>query len=71
MMKKFFSKMVLLMTGVVMLTACNDDDDNGQPYSYVIANHGVFVVNEGSYFSKINGLVVLPIMLSSIMDACL
>ncbi len=55
MMKKFFSKMVLLMTGVVMLTACNDDDDNGQPYSYVIANHGVFVVNEGSYFSQING----------------
>lgn len=54
-MKKFFSRILLLMTGVVMLTACHDDDDNSLSYSNVINHHGVFILNEGSYFSQING----------------
>ncbi len=36
-------------------TACSDDDDNTKSYVDVSVADGVFVLNEGSYFSNING----------------
>lgn len=56
MMKKFFIQSMMLLAAVVMLTACSDNDDNKNwMSSYTVVNKGVFVLNEGSYFSQING----------------
>ena len=48
---------MMLLAAVVALTACSSDDDNGKwrAYSYTVVNRGLFVLNEGSYFSQING----------------
>lgn len=56
-MKKLFCKSMMLLVAVVALTACSSDDDNSKwrAYSYTAVNKGLFVLNEGSYFSQING----------------
>lgn len=54
-MKKLLSFAILLV-GILAFSACSDDDDNSIDYGPKnIAGHGLFVVNEGSYFSQING----------------
>lgn len=54
-MKKLLS-LAILLAGALAFTACSDDDDNNIDYGPKnIAGHGLFVINEGSYFSKING----------------
>ena len=52
----FFSALCALMvTGG--FTSCSDDDDDSPKFVDVSVADGVFVINEGSYFSNINGTV--------------
>ncbi|SNU11316.1 hypothetical protein SAMN06298210_10971 [Prevotellaceae bacterium KH2P17] len=56
-MKKYLSSLMLLAMGALLFTACGDDDNDGPgpvPHYESMAD-GVFVINEGSYFSKIDG----------------
>ena len=50
--------MAVLLAGTMAFTSCDDDDDNGgvliAPVQTVDVD-GVYVINEGSYYSQING----------------
>ena len=48
--------MAVLLAGTMAFTSCDDDDDNGitDPVLTVDVD-GVYVINEGSYYSQING----------------
>lgn len=53
-MKKNLERLSLLLLGMVLFVACNSNDDP-EKEEKIIISHGVCFVNEGSYFSKING----------------
>lgn len=49
--------MAVILTATMTFTSCDDDDDNkkgGNPDPIVVFD-GVYVINEGSYYSQING----------------
>ena len=52
-MKKILFCAALLM-GTLVFTACSDDDNNGAPEMVTVTN-GLFILNEGSYYSHIDG----------------
>lgn len=53
-MKKYMKLLACLLAGAFVLTAC-DDDDPVVHYREVAVSDGLFIVNEGSYFSQVNG----------------
>jgi len=54
-MKKLISRAALLLMGALAFTACSDDDNKNTTSELVNVTEGVFVLNEGSYFSGIDG----------------
>ena len=58
-MKKYLLSLAVLLAGTVAFTSCDDDDDNGNGsiIDPVLTHNvdGVYVLNEGSYYSQING----------------
>ncbi len=55
-MKKYMKLLACLLAGTFVLTAC--DDDNEEPkteYHEVAVADGLFILNEGSYYSQVNG----------------
>ena len=55
-MKKYMKLLACLFAGTFVLTAC--DDDNEEPkteYQEVAVADGLFILNEGSYYSQVNG----------------
>ncbi|MCR5132086.1 MAG: hypothetical protein K6C10_11585 [Prevotella sp.] len=54
-MKKYFKLLACLFAGAIVLTSCDDDDDFVIEYQDVAVADGVFILNEGSYFSQVNG----------------
>ena len=53
-MKKYTKFLFSLFVGSFVLTSCLSSDDNWEPREVTVAD-GVFNLNEGSYFSQING----------------
>lgn len=53
-MKKYTKFLFSLFVGSLVLTSCLSSDDNWEPREVTVAD-GVFILNEGSYFSQING----------------
>ena len=53
-MKKYLRLLACLLAGAVVLTAC-DDDEPDVKYKEITVADGVFILNEGSYFSQVNG----------------
>ena len=53
-MKKQFKTCVCLLAGALLFAACSDDDEKNVREEVTVAD-GVFILNEGSYFSKIDG----------------
>lgn len=57
-MKKFLLSIAVLLAATVTLTSCDDDDDDNRwttdPVETLVLD-GVYVINEGSYYSQING----------------
>lgn len=53
-MKKQFKTCVCLLAGALLFAACSDDDEKKELEKVTVAD-GVFILNEGSYFSKIDG----------------
>ncbi len=58
-MKKIILSIAVLMAATVTLTSCDDDDDDNNPLNpdpiETLVLDGVYVINEGSYYSQING----------------
>ncbi|SFG20497.1 YncE family protein [Prevotella sp. KH2C16] len=54
-MKKSFSSILCLLLGLAVFTACHDDDNYLPDREYKVVSDGVFILNEGSYYSQING----------------
>lgn len=54
-MKKYLSLIACLLLGITLFTACNDDDDYPNIPQEVLVSDGAFIINEGSYYSHING----------------
>jgi YVTN family beta-propeller protein len=54
-MKKYLSSLLCLLLGLTVFTACGDDDNYLPGRTYSVVADGVFIVNEGSYYSQING----------------
>jgi hypothetical protein len=55
-MKKYFSMLAFLTIGAMTFTSCsNDDDDKDKVVPMRTVADGVLVLNEGNYFSNING----------------
>jgi len=54
-MKKYFYSLLLLLAGSVLFTSCSKDDDEPVVVDPVYTSAGLFVLNEGSYYSGING----------------
>lgn len=55
-MKKYLLSIAVLMAATISFTSCDDDDDCPTcPPPATIVQNGVYVINEGSYYSKING----------------
>lgn len=55
-MKKYLLSIAVLMAATISFTSCDDDDDCPTcPPPATIVQNGVYVINEGSYSSKING----------------
>lgn len=54
-MKKNFNFGLLLMLGATLFTACSDDDEPPFVTCPVTVTEGMFVLNEGAYFSGISG----------------
>ena len=53
-MKKYTKFLGCLFVGAFVLTSCLSSDDEWEPREVTVAD-GVFILNEGSYFSQING----------------
>jgi hypothetical protein len=53
-MKKYMKLLACLFAGACVLAAC-DDDDPVINYEEVTVSDGLFILNEGSYFSQVNG----------------
>ena len=55
-MKKYLLSIAVLMAATISFTSCDDDDDCPTcPTPATIVQNGVYVINEGSYYSQING----------------
>lgn len=54
-MKKTFKTWACIMAGALLLGACSDDDDTKKERQQVTVADGVFILNEGSYFDKVDG----------------
>ena len=55
-MKKYLLSIAVLMAATISFTSCDDDDEcTTCPPPVTIVQNGVYVINEGSYYSKING----------------
>lgn len=55
-MKKYLLSIAVLMAATISFTSCDDDDDcQTCPPPATIVQNGVYVINEGSYYSQING----------------
>lgn len=54
-MNKYLSKIFVLLLAVTTFTACDVDDNNSQNYTEVDVSSGVFILNEGSYYSGVDG----------------
>lgn len=55
-MKKYLLSIAVLMAATISFTSCDDDDDCPTcPPPATIVQNGVYVINEGSYYSQING----------------
>lgn len=55
-MKKYLLSIAVLMAATISFTSCDDDDDCPTcPTPAAIVQNGVYVINEGSYYSQING----------------
>ena len=55
-MKKYLLSIAVLMAATISFTSCDDDDDcKTCPPPATIVQNGVYVINEGSYYSQING----------------
>ena len=53
-MKKYMKLLACLLAGALVLTAC-DDDEPQITYQDVTVADGLFVLNEGSFYSQISG----------------
>lgn len=54
-MKKYLLSIAVLMAATISFTSCDDDDCPTCPPPATIVQNGVYVINEGSYYSQING----------------
>ncbi len=56
-MKKFYFKLPVLLFGAVLFAACSDDEEETLPPvpEYQETQTGAYVLNEGSYYSGIDG----------------
>ena len=54
-MKKYLLSIAVLMAATISFTSCDDDDCPTCTPPVTIVQNGVYVINEGSYYSKING----------------
>ena len=55
-MKKYLLSIAVLLAATVSFTSCDDDNDGPEEQpKYTDVLNGVYVVNEGSYYSQING----------------
>ena len=55
-MKKYFLSFVCLLAGVVLFTACSDDDNEApRQVEGQVVYEGLLILNEGQYASHING----------------
>ena len=55
-MKKYLLSIAVLMAATISFTSCDDDDEcTTCPPPVTIVQNGVYVINEGSYYSQING----------------
>lgn len=54
-MKKYMKLLACLCAATFVLTACDDDDDPKPVIDPVEVADGVFILNEGSFYSQING----------------
>lgn len=56
-MKKYLLSIAVLMAATVSFTSCDDDDNDGDGDGdkQQLVQNGVYVINEGSYYSGING----------------
>lgn len=53
-MKKYLLSIAVLMAATISFTSCDDDDDCPTcPPPATIVQNGVYVINEGSYYSQI------------------
>ena len=53
-MKKQFKTCVCILAGALLFAACSDDDEK-KVLEELTVTDGMFILNEGSYFSKIDG----------------
>ena len=55
-MKKYLLSFAVLLGGCLLFSSCSDDDDNKNgKQTFVTVTNGAYVLNEGSYYSQING----------------
>lgn len=54
-MKKYLLSIAVLMAATISFTSCDDDDCPTCTPPVTIVQNGVYVINEGSYYSQING----------------
>lgn len=54
-MKKYTRFLFCLLTGAIVFTACDDTEIKPKDYIDVQVADGVLILNEGSYFNKIDG----------------
>lgn len=52
---KYMKLFACLLAGALVLTACGDDDEPTVEYGNVTVTSGLFILNEGNYFSQVNG----------------
>lgn len=54
-MKKYLSSILCLLLGLTVFTACHDDDNYLPPREYKVISDGVFILNEGQYYTHKDG----------------
>lgn len=54
-MKKYLSSILCLLLGLTVFTACHDENGIFPERNIKVVSDGVFILNEGQYYSHING----------------